>query len=430
MDSLNNILSFLKMRNNKLLNKKNVFNIFDAIFNISIDGKISEFSKNKNSELAKILEEKYRSNSNEIAQIIKGVFDQKEKQIFFLYLEDQKEKWQIIAIPNLEKSAEDSVALLCLCLTKTHDYKFIINEIEKKINKLKTNFIDLLDIKDLALIEKKIQTLKSEKLKTQKNKIRFLTNYNFLIVEDNEFNRVILSRLLENWGGKSEKAQNGKIAIDLLQKNNYDLIFMDIQMPIMDGKEAIKYIRNKIEGEKSNTPIIVVSAFSMPEAVKKYYQIGANDFIAKPLEADDLLQKITSILNISSLPETENKVKKNTHEKLYDLSEIKKMANGNDIFVEKMMRMFIKNNSEALEEIRKNQREKNWHKVGSIAHKIKPAVSVMKLPIVSDLKTIETLAKKEEDLDLVVLLIDKVERIFNKIFELIQNDLDNQTFKN
>ena len=115
---------------------------------------------------------------------------------------------------------------------------------------------------------------------------------NALVVEDNAINQLITRKILERSGIKVETAVNGKLALEACNKKNYDVIFMDCQMPVMDGYEASKCIR---DGSLNvNTPIIAVTANAMPQQKKHCYDVGMNDCISKPVSKKavvDVLQK-------------------------------------------------------------------------------------------------------------------------------------------
>ncbi len=135
---------------------------------------------------------------------------------------------------------------------------------------------------------------KSEKEIRSKKQVEEVVNHNWsdktiLIAEDEESNFKFLEMALSKTNVKLEWALNGKEAIEKFQKNNIDLILMDIKMPHMDGLEATKMIRqmdNKI-------PIIVQTAFAMENDEKISIECGCNDYISKPINKDRLLRLIS-----------------------------------------------------------------------------------------------------------------------------------------
>lgn len=124
-----------------------------------------------------------------------------------------------------------------------------------------------------------------------------------LVVDDNLLNRKLVCAILRNHDLEYDVAENGKIALDFYLSNRYDLILMDIQMPIMNGIECTRKIR-EFEN-KSNiqlpTPIIAVTAFAMESDRKNCIDAGMNEFIAKPFKAANLVDIISKFIEIKSI---------------------------------------------------------------------------------------------------------------------------------
>ena len=120
---------------------------------------------------------------------------------------------------------------------------------------------------------------------------------NVLLVEDNEMNMKVAKRFLERWNYIVDTAENGQEALKKYQSNPYDMILMDLHMPEMDGWEATKAIRNKEKESSKKTPIIALTADVMIEDLNKLYEIGMNDYITKPFNANELQSKIEKLLD-------------------------------------------------------------------------------------------------------------------------------------
>ena len=113
-----------------------------------------------------------------------------------------------------------------------------------------------------------------------------------LIVEDNPLNATILGRMVSHFNYSFDVAENGLIATDKASDKHYDLIFMDLNMPVMDGFKAIDIIRNE-QGQQ--VPILVVTANTSNEDLQRVYELGANLHVYKPISLDSV-QKALSIL--------------------------------------------------------------------------------------------------------------------------------------
>jgi hypothetical protein len=117
-----------------------------------------------------------------------------------------------------------------------------------------------------------------------------------LLVDDNMVNRQVAGEILKKSGCDVDLAVNGQDAINKAARKSYDVIFMDIQMPDMDGVTATRKI--KALGIENLAPIIAMTAYSMKEDKERFIKSGLDDYISKPIKANELLNKIRSILNI------------------------------------------------------------------------------------------------------------------------------------
>jgi CheY-like chemotaxis protein len=120
-----------------------------------------------------------------------------------------------------------------------------------------------------------------------------------LLVEDNEMNQMIAIEILKDSGFKIEVAPNGKEAVDMVNAADadyYDIILMDIQMPIMDGYEATRLIRTMEDPVKANIPIIAVTANAFDEDKKNALNAGMNGHLAKPYDIAEILRTLHEIL--------------------------------------------------------------------------------------------------------------------------------------
>jgi CheY-like chemotaxis protein len=118
-------------------------------------------------------------------------------------------------------------------------------------------------------------------------------NIKVLVVEDMALNQLLMKTLLDDFGLEYDIAGNGKIAIEKLRCNSYDIILMDLQMPEMNGFDATNYIRNKMN---SKIPIIALTADVTTVDLVKCKAVGMNDYIAKPIDERILYNKIAALV--------------------------------------------------------------------------------------------------------------------------------------
>ncbi len=112
-----------------------------------------------------------------------------------------------------------------------------------------------------------------------------------LVVEDDRTTQLYLRKILEKSGVCVEVAENGQEALAKLYRSRFDCILMDIQMPVLDGVEATKKIR-AMEGEIKDIPIIALTAYAMAGDREKFLAFGMDDYIAKPVEKDELIETL------------------------------------------------------------------------------------------------------------------------------------------
>lgn len=123
-----------------------------------------------------------------------------------------------------------------------------------------------------------------------------------LLAEDNKLNQIVATKHLKKFGFKIDIADNGKIAIDMLQKKKYDLILMDINMPVMDGIEATRRIR-QLDISQSSILIVAMTASVLAKDTQKCLDIGMNDFISKPFDPQKLNDKLLNLVSNKALRE-------------------------------------------------------------------------------------------------------------------------------
>lgn len=134
---------------------------------------------------------------------------------------------------------------------------------------------------------------KTAKLETAELRETSYEGKRVLLVEDNELNREIACELLSFINVEVEQAEDGKIAVEKIEQNPphyYDLVLMDIQMPVMNGYEAARHIRSLEREDTDDLPIIAMTANAFADDIKEALDSGMNDHLAKPVEVSKLLE--------------------------------------------------------------------------------------------------------------------------------------------
>ncbi|MFH0904362.1 MAG: response regulator [Methanobacteriota archaeon] len=117
-----------------------------------------------------------------------------------------------------------------------------------------------------------------------------------LIVEDNPINMELVMEILTANGIIADEAVNGEEAIEKVEKETYDLVLMDIELPGMDGVDATKLIKSK----HKNLPILALTSYAMKGDRERFIAAGFDDYIAKPIDVNSFIEKINKFIHINN----------------------------------------------------------------------------------------------------------------------------------
>ena len=242
-----------------------------------------------------------------------------------------------------------------------------------------------------------------------------LSGMRVLLVEDNDINRMYAANVLKKWNCSLDEAENGQIALEKLKKQDYDLILMDIHMPILDGIETSRSIRNTFKKPKSEVPIIAFTANALKGDKDKYLEAGMNSYISKPFMPDELYKIMSKFYTANK-----NGAADTAKEALTDLTYLRKMSNNDESFVQEMVSSFIEKTPKIITQINQANKDKNWPEVSAIAHKLKPNLAFMGMDSLKQLiSDIETNAKNSANTDEIPGMVDKLtSSVNNAISEL------------
>ncbi|WP_106794918.1 ATP-binding protein [Aquimarina sp. Aq78] len=214
-----------------------------------------------------------------------------------------------------------------------------------------------------------------------------LSGMRVLVVEDNKMNQFFIKQLFSNWHIDTHIADNGMIALEKLKDFTYDLILMDMHMPVMDGPEATKIIRSSNDDKINKIPIIACSADVFPESKKKAIESGMNFYLTKPLSEQALEEVLLSIQSknpqndtiISSNIDNTDKSASLEVKKLCDLSFLKKTFDNDTEIIQGVLQMFIDETPKDYQKLKQAIEERNWDVTREIAHKLKSSFKTIGL---------------------------------------------------
>ncbi|MBL3656594.1 PAS domain-containing hybrid sensor histidine kinase/response regulator [Fulvivirga sediminis] len=227
--------------------------------------------------------------------------------------------------------------------------------------------------------------------------VKELANLKILLVEDNVVNQLIATKFLENWQITVEVADDGQQAIEKLTTNTYNLVLMDLQMPVLDGYEATQEIRKNSAYDQ--LPIIALTADATTNIKEKVMKVGMNDFLTKPINPEELKSKImlhaVEKAGAVAHPSKES-AKSEITEDTIDFTLIYQMAQNDTTFVITLIESFNKELKMFYDDFRNAANESNTNEMHRLIHKLKPSFELFSLDkLLTKLR--ETTKKVEEN---------------------------------
>jgi PAS domain S-box-containing protein len=212
-----------------------------------------------------------------------------------------------------------------------------------------------------------------------------------LVVEDIALNQLLMKTLLDDFGFERDIASNGQIAVEKLRTKEYDIILMDLQMPVMNGFEATEYIRNTLN---SKIPIIALTADVTTVDLAKCKAVGMNDYIAKPVDERLLYSKIVGLVKKTqpaAFPKepvsTENRAMRCT-----DLDYLHQRTKSNPVVMMEMISLYLEQTPPLILAMKNGLEQKDWSTLHSAVHKMIPSFSIMGINV-----NFENMAKKVQE---------------------------------
>jgi CheY-like chemotaxis protein/HPt (histidine-containing phosphotransfer) domain-containing protein len=198
------------------------------------------------------------------------------------------------------------------------------------------------------------------------NMLSRLKGTRILVAEDNEFNQDLIEELLEQCGVVARLCGNGQEALDLLASERFDIVLMDVQMPVMDGFEATRRIR--ATPALANQCIIAMTANAMAEDKRRCLEAGMDDFETKPIDADHLYQTL-----VKWLPEVseENKVAP------INMTVLGKLLRNDSVKITKFALKFLKTSRTALADMQAAHDNDDLQRLAGLCHKQKSAAATV-----------------------------------------------------
>ena len=249
-----------------------------------------------------------------------------------------------------------------------------------------------------------------------------------LVVEDIPLNQLLMKTLLDDFGFERDVADNGKIAIEKLKTNTYDVILMDLQMPEMNGFEATDYIRNRMH---SDIPIIALTADVTTVDLAKCRAVGMNDYIAKPVDERILYSKIIGLVKkpIVTLDMKQDSIelKEITKIKCISLEYLKTRTKSNSNLMMEMIKLYLEQTPPLISTMKNGLLNEDWISLKASVHKMIPSFAIMGMSV-----DYENMAKKVQEhagsvdyKDIIPDLVSQLEKVCTQACEELEIELNN-----
>jgi len=243
-----------------------------------------------------------------------------------------------------------------------------------------------------------------------------LKGVRILLAEDNEMNRLVASTVLENYDVIITEVRNGAEAVKAMKNGEFDVVLMDVQMPVMNGMEATQAIRNEL---KLNTPIIALTANAIKGDSDKYLAVGMDAFVSKPFEESELINAIASVLELAPpVPQSDQPEKEERSQKqpLFSLAKLEEIGHGDTIFISRMIELFLEQTPESIAEINTAFKNGDILSIKRLAHKVKPMVDSLEIhTLTSVIRELETLHEQAYAKDHLLKLVNQFTDTMQKI---------------
>jgi PAS domain S-box-containing protein len=256
-----------------------------------------------------------------------------------------------------------------------------------------------------------------------------IKNIKVLVVEDIALNQLLMKTLLDEFGFGCDIAANGRIAIEKLQSNPFDIVLMDLQMPEMNGFEATDFIRNRMN---SNIPIIALTADVTTVDLAKCKAVGMNDYIAKPVDEKLLYSKIVGSVKKPLCIDGRKEEKEHESKtiKYTDLHYLITRTKANPILMMEMISLYLEQTPPLISTMKQSWKEKDWGSLYSAVHKMIPSFAIMGISTDFEnmAKKVQEFAKTQQQEEGISDMVLQIESVCNQA--CIELKVEFNTFKN
>ncbi|MEP2770681.1 MAG: response regulator [Fulvivirga sp.] len=244
-----------------------------------------------------------------------------------------------------------------------------------------------------------------------------------LIVEDNQINQVVATKFLKKWNMSVDIANNGQEALEKLSKTTFDLVLMDLQMPVMDGYEATEQIKK--DNNLKDLPIIALTASALSEERESVFRAGMDDFLTKPLNPQELYTKIARVIDKENLRMNVPDIRAKENQQLFNTETVETLADGDNEFLINMYESYLVELNRLLDTYNNIVNEHDIELYKAMKHKLSASIDLFSANLLKDevLRT-ESLLLNNQPAKLKNNL-NNIERLVATIVEIVEKKIAN-----
>ncbi len=246
-------------------------------------------------------------------------------------------------------------------------------------------------------------------------------NYDILIAEDTEFSKLMIEHVFSVTNHNITFVDNGKKAVDTVKTGkNFDIILLDIEMPVLDGNEAMLQIKELLSNSDKITFVLALTAHNNQENLDEMVRAGFDGYLSKPFEIQRFDAIIENLLNNKS---GENKSGGDNYEEdinIFDNKILQQWAMGDEVFALNMLTIYLEEAPVYLRQMQNYLNTQNWNLLKEMVHKFNSQVAFIGVNVVEELSQIEALSKSNKNEAAISKLLPLVIQKVNKSFGIIK----------
>lgn len=258
----------------------------------------------------------------------------------------------------------------------------------------------------------------------------YLKEKSYLVADDDPYSLLLLKTIFAGWGLHADFVEDGSKAYDLIRQKAYDLLLTDIHMPVMGGIELCKKVRELEQTEKSEIPIVALTANVRESDLKEYIHSGMTKCLVKPFDEAILINMLSDLFEGAGEEKNLKLISSDQMDSddLYDLTQIKQFISDDQELVNQILEQFIISANENIGLLNNAFSDKNYPAIGEIAHKMLSSFNQLRIVnVIPVLTQLESILHKQENVVLnheeIRDLIDAVSANSELVISSIQDDI-------